>query len=239
MAGDPSVATSGTLALACVRGGADLLELGIPFNNSIVDGPEIRAAGVRSLRAGTRPRDVLALATRLRRETEIPILLTTYVSPVLAMGPHAFAHECREAGVDGVIVPDLSFEESEEVRSNLDACGVEHVQLVRPSLSQDRARAIGRGSRGFLYIVARSGATGEQADIPGDLAERLRLLRRWTSLPLVVGFGISTRDQVRAVSQMGADGVVVGSAIVRTIREDPTPEKVEAFVRELAMGVRR
>jgi tryptophan synthase alpha chain len=239
MAGDPTVATSETLALACQRGGADLLELGIPYADATADGPEIRAAGIRSLRAGTRPRDVFDLATRLRRKTEIPILLMTYVKPILSIGPDAFASECSEAGVDGVIVPDLPFEETDEVRTRLDACGVEHVQLIAPSIPEARARAIGRASRGFVYVVSRSGTTGERADIPSDLAERLRVLRGCTSLPLAVGFGISTREQVRAVARMGADGVVVGSAIVGTINDDPRPEAIEAFVRDLAIGVRR
>ncbi len=239
MAGDPTLSRSETLALACERGGADLLELGIPFSNPIADGAEIQAAGLRSLRAGTRPCDVLDLATRLRRKTEIPIILTTYMSPVRGMGLAAFAARCAEAGVDGVIVPDLSLEESDEMRSNLDAHGVEHIQLVAPSTPGHRARAIGRASRGFLYVVARSGTTGAHVGIPPGLATRLRLLRRCTTLPLAVGFGISTKDQVHAVARMGADGVAVGSATVRTIREDSRPEAVEAFVRDLAVGVKR
>jgi tryptophan synthase alpha chain len=239
MAGDPTVAISGTLALECERGGADLLEIGVPCVDPVADGPEIRAASIRSLSAGTRPRDVLALVARLRRKSEIPILLITYADPVLAMGADSFASQCSEAGVDGVIVPDLSIEESGEVRSKLDAHGVEHVQLVAPSIPEDRVRAISRASRGFLYVVARSGATGTRSDIPPKLADRLRFLRRCTSLPLAVGFGISTTEQVRAVTRTGADGVAVGSAIVRTIRDDPRPESVEAFVRDLAVGAKR
>src|SRR5712692_1895746 len=239
MAGDPTLPKSETLALACERGGAELLELGIPFSNPIRDGSGIQAATVRSLRAGTRPRDVLALATCLRRRTEIPIILTTYMSPVRGMGLAAFASQCSKADVDGVIVPDLSLEESDEMRSNLDGHGVEYIQLVAPSTPGHRARSIGRASRGFLYVVARSGTTGAHADIPLDLETRLRLLRRCTSLPLAVGFGISTRDHVHAVARMGADGVAVGSATVRTIREDSRPEAVEAFVRDLYAGVKR
>lgn len=238
MAGDPSLPTSETLALACERGGADLLELGIPVRNPIADGPEIQAAGVRSLRAGTRPRDVLALAARLRRKTEIPIILTTYMNPVFSMGLDNFAAKCSESGVDGVIVADMSPEESDKIRSSFDANGVEHVQLVAPSTPEDRARAIGRASRGFLYVVARSGTTGVHADIPPELAERLRRLRHSTTLPLAVGFGISTKDQVRAVARMGADGVVVGSAIVQAIREGSKAEAIEAFVRNLATGLK-
>ncbi len=238
MAGDPTLSMSETLALACARAGADLLELGVPFSDPIADGVEIQAAGVRSLRAGTRPRDVLTLAGRLRRKTEVPIVLMTYMNPVLAMGLDDFASKSSEAGVDGVIVPDLSLEESDEVRSVFDAHGVDHIQLVAPSTPEDRARAVGDASRGFLYVVARYGTTGTHADLSPQLEERLRVLRRCTSLPLAVGFGVSTRDQVRTVARMGADGVVIGSAIVQKIGEDPNPEAVESFVRGLAAGVK-
>lgn len=239
MAGDPNLAASEKLALACVRGGADVLEFGIPFSDPIADGPEIQAAGQRALRAGTRPRDVLDLAARVRRESEIPLVLMTYVNPVLALGMRPFAEHAAAAGVDGVIVPDLPLEESGELRGTLDGAGLDLIQLVAPSTPEDRARRIGTASRGFLYVVSRYGTTGVRAGLPPELGGRLAALRRDTSLPLAVGFGVSTRDHVEALHSLGADGVVVGSAIVSRIGESPRPDAVEAFVAGLTAGPSR
>lgn len=239
MAGDPDLSTCERLALACVRGGADVLELGIPFSDPIADGPEIQAAGQRALRAGTRPRDVLELASRIRRGCEAPLILMTYLNPILAMGPESFAQRATAAGVDGVIAPDLPLEESGGLREVLDNAQVDLIQLVAPSTPDERTRAIGRASRGFLYVVARYGTTGTRVGLPPELGERLAVLRRETSLPLAVGFGVSTPDHVRALATLGADGVVVGSAIVSRVAESPQPEAVEAFVGGLAAGTRR
>lgn len=239
MAGDPDLARCEQHALACIRGGANLLELGIPFSDPIADGPEIQAAGQRALNAGTRPADVLELAARLRRESDVPLVLMTYLNPVLAMGLKPFATRASAAGVDGVIVPDLSLEESGEVRDVLDAAQVDLIQLVAPSTPEGRARAIGAASRGFLYVVARYGTTGTRAGLPTELGPRLTALRRETSLPLAVGFGVSTPEHVRALAALGADGVVVGSAIVSEIAHASRPEDVEAFVGGLASGLHR
>ena len=238
MAGDPDLATTEKMALACIRGGADLVELGVPFSDPIADGPEIQAAGQRALRAGTRPRDVLDLAARLRRGSDAPLLLMTYLNPVLAMGLTPFAERAAAAGVDGVIVPDLSLEESPEIRGVLDGAQIDLVQLVAPSTPDGRAAAIGAVSRGFVYVVARYGTTGTRSDLPEGLRSRLQALHHTASLPLAVGFGVSTPDHVRTLATSGADGIVVGSAIVRMAAEEADPEAVEAFVRELASGVR-
>ncbi len=238
MAGDPDLHTSERLALACIRGGANLLELGLPFSDPIADGPEIQAAGQRALKAGTRPGDVLDLVARLRRECDVPLLVMTYLNPMLATGVQPFADRASAAGVDGIIVPDLSLEESPEVREVLDAAQIDLVQLVAPSTMEARARAIGAASRGFVYVVARYGTTGVRSDLPEDLHGRIAALHRATSLPLAVGFGVSTPDHVRTLAAAGADGVVVGSAIVRKAAEAADPGSVEAFVRGLASGVR-
>ena len=239
MAGDPRIETTEALAHACVRGGVDVLELGVPFSDPIADGPDIQAASARSLKGGTKPRDVLALAARLRSVLKVPIVLMTYANPILAMGIDGFAKNAKDAGVDGVIVPDLPLEESNEIRQVLDAHGIDHIQLVAPSTPEDRARAIGQASRGFLYVVARYGTTGVRAALPDEIAARIQVLRRATRLPLAVGFGVSNAEHVRSLTRMGADGVVVGSAIVRRVAEDPRPEAIEQFVAELAEGLRR
>ncbi len=237
MAGDPDLRTTEKLAFACERGGADVVELGIPFSDPIADGPEIQMAGQRALRAGTKPRQILDLVARLRRETEMPLVVMSYLNPILAIGLDSFAERAREAGLDGLIVPDLSLEESGEVRAALDPRGIDHVQLVSPATAVERARAIGKASRGFLYVVARYGTTGVRSDLPEDLSARLFALHRATSLPLAVGFGISGKDHVLRLAASGADGIVVGSAIVHQVAQDPDPKAVERFVAELASGL--
>lgn len=239
MAGDPGLERSEALALACVRGGADVVELGIPFSDPIADGPEIQAAGQRALKARTRPRDVLDLAARLRRASEVPLVLMTYMNPILAMGTEPFAERAASSGVDGVIVPDLSLEESGDLQEALDDVHLDLVQLVAPSTETARARAIGAASRGFLYVVARYGTTGVRSGLPPDLGRRLAALHGASSLPLAVGFGVSTADHVQSLAALGADGVVVGSAIVNRAAETPDPNALESFVRGLAAAVHR
>lgn len=238
MAGDPDITTTERLALACVRGGANILELGIPFSDPIADGPEIQAAGHRALKAGTRPRDVLDLSARLARQTAVPLVLMTYLNPVLAIGLDAFTMRAAGAGVDGLIVPDLSLEDSGEVRGTTDTHGIDLVQLVAPSSSPGRARALAAASRGFLYVVARYGTTGTRSRLPEDLPGRLIELRSMSRLPLAVGFGVSSVDHVRALAAAGADGVVVGSAIVQRVADGARPDDVEGFVHGLAVGLR-
>lgn len=237
MAGDPDLPRTQGFALACERGGADVLEIGIPFSDPIADGPEIQRAGQRALRSGTRPRDVLGLAASLRQRSEIPIVLMSYANPIYAMGLETFSERARDAGVDGVIVPDLSWEASDEIRGPFDACGVDVIQMVAPSTPPERAAAIAGSSRGFLYVVARFGTTGAQPDLPDDLPARISDLHRATDLPLAVGFGVTTAAHVRALAAAGADGIVVGSAIVQKIGEDPKPEVVERFVAELTLSL--
>jgi tryptophan synthase alpha chain len=237
MAGDPNLRTTEDLALACEAGGADILELGIPFSDPIADGSEIRQASERALRSGTRPHDVLDLAARLREQTRMPLVLMTYANPVLAMGVSRFAADSAASGVDGVILPDVSLEGSGEFREPFDQEGLDHIQLVSPSTPLGRAAEIGRASRGFLYVVAWHGTTGVRSNLPEDLPSRIRSLHGVTQLPLAVGFGVSTRGQVRALAAAGADGVVVGSAIIRLASEDRHPARVQQFVGQLAAGL--
>jgi len=237
MAGDPDLRRTEDFARACEQGGADVIELGIPFSDPIADGPEIQRAGQRSLRSGTRTRDVLGLAASLRRRSEIPLVLMSYANPVYAMGLETFAEQARDAGVDGVIVPDLSWEDSDEISGALDGCGLDGIQLVAPSTSVERAAAIAESSRGFLYVVSRFGTTGARPDLSDDLPARISDLHRVTDLPLAVGFGVTTAAHVRALAGAGADGIVVGSAIVRRIGEDAKPEAIARFVAELTSSL--
>ena len=158
----------------------------------------------------------------------------TYLNPVLAIGLGDFADLASTAGVDGVIIPDLSFEESDGVAATFSAHGIDAIQLVAPSTPPARAQAIALASRGFLYVIARYGTTGVRTSLPEDLTSRLAALKKGTSIPLAVGFGVSTPEHVHALRDAGADGVVVGSAIVRKATEDPSPAAVERFVAALA-----
>jgi tryptophan synthase alpha chain len=237
MAGDPDLLRTEDFARACEQGGADVIELGVPFSDPIADGPEIQRAGQRSLRAGTRLRDVLGLAASVRRRSEIPLVLMSYANPLYAMGLETFAEQARDTGVDGLIVPDLSWEDSDEISGALNGCGLDGIQLVAPSTPVERAAAIAESSRGFLYLVSRFGTTGAQPVLSHDLPARISDLHRVTDLPLAVGFGVTTAAHVRALAGAGADGVVVGSAIVRRIGEDAKPEAIARFVAELASSL--
>ncbi|HVE86527.1 MAG TPA: tryptophan synthase subunit alpha [Myxococcales bacterium] len=237
MGGDPDIPTSLDLALACARGGADILEIGMPFSDPIADGPVIQRAAERSLKAGTTVAGCLELAAELRRQLpDTPLALMGYLNPVLSMGTGAFVLRCAEAGVDAIILPDLPVEEAAQLREQAAACGVGLVFLIAPTSTPARATAALDASTAFAYFVSVTGVTGARAALPEETATRLDALRRPEGPPVVVGFGVSTSDQVRALGTH-ADGVVVGSAIVfRIAQPDSSAQKVarvESFVRSL------
>jgi tryptophan synthase alpha chain len=238
-AGDPDLpATHGILA-ALARGGADLIEIGVPFSDPIADGPVNQRSAERALRNGVSLRDVLDLAAALPRDDRPPIVLFTYYNPIHRMGAGSFARAAGEAGVDGVLVTDLPPEEATELAAALRAVGVDLIFLVAPTSSKDRVERICREGRGFIYFVSRTGVTGVREDLPEDLPEQVRAVRDACRgrLPIAVGFGIGTRRQVEAIARF-ADGVVVGSALVRLIEElGAAPDRdarIEAFCRDLA-----
>jgi len=237
MGGDPDLPASLELALACARGGADILEIGMPFSDPIADGPVIQRASERSLKAGTTAAGCLELAAQLRRKLpDTPVALMGYLNPVLTMGPDAFFGRCAEAGADAAILPDLPVEEAEDFRALAKKHGVGLVFLIAPTSTPARARAALDASTAFAYFVSVTGVTGARAALPAETAARLDELRRPEGPPVVVGFGVSTAEQVRALGDH-ADGVVVGSAIVSRIAEPGAAAeraaRVEAFVRSL------
>ena len=217
-AGDPSLATTARLVIEAERRGADVVELGIPFSDPIADGPVVQRAGQRALAAGVSLRRVLELMRSLRGEVRAPIVLMTYYNPVLSFGVPAFAETAGKVGVDGVIVVDLPPEEAGPLRAETDAAGIDMIHLAAPTSTADRVRMIARQTRGFVYLVARTGVTGERSALPKDLESQVRALRLVTTKPVCVGFGIGRPDQAAAVGRL-ADGVIVGSAIVRLIEE--------------------
>ena len=241
MGGDPDLATSREMALACVRGGADLLEIGVPFSDPIADGPTIQAAGERALANGTTLEACLGLAAEVRRGTEAPIALMGYVNPVLALGEARFLDGCARSGVDAVILPDLPPEEAGDFARLARERGVGTVFLLAPTSTEARLAAACAAATGFVYFVSVTGVTGARKALPAELSGQLARVRAASRVPVVVGFGVSTPDQARVLGRL-ADGVVVGSAIVERIAAGGSRQaraaRVTRFVRALrrAMG---
>jgi tryptophan synthase alpha chain len=234
MAGYPSLDASAEAGLAAAAAGADLIELGIPFSDPLADGPVIHAAGTQALAAGATPHGALRVCERIA--AELPVVLMVYVNVVLSAGAKAFALRAAAAGASGLIVPDLPHDESDEVRAACDVEGLALVPLVAPTTTSERVAEIGASARGFVYTVSLTGITGERDELPPRLAETVERVRAATSVPVAVGFGISTGAQAAAVAEL-ADGVIVGSRIVRAAGEGG-PAAVGAVVAELAEALR-
>lgn len=213
-AGDPDLETSERQCREALENGVDVLELGVPFSDPTADGPVIQAAGRRSLAAGTTVAKVLALAQRLRRDFQTPIVLFGYVNPFFSYGYEKLARDAAAAGVDAFLVVDLPFEESGEFRVHLDAAGLDFITLVAPTTPDDRLQVIFQGARGFVYYIMVKGVTGARAQVASDVAAHLVRLKQQTRLPVVAGFGVSNGAQAKAAS-VGAAGIVVGSALVK------------------------
>lgn len=232
MGGFPSLESSAAAGEAAVRAGADIIELGVPFSDPLADGPVIHAAATEALAAGATPRAVLGVCERLAQH--VPVVLMVYANVVLAAGAEAFALRAAAAGASGLIVPDMPHDEAAELRSACDAEGLALVPLVAPNTTVERIQEIGAAARGFVYAVSVAGTTGERDDLPPGLEEAVGRVRSATDVPVAVGFGISTAEQVRAVAGI-ADGVIVGSRLVRAAAEGP--EAVGRAVEELSRGV--
>jgi tryptophan synthase alpha chain len=229
MAGDPSLEETRRLVVEAEKRGADAIELGVPFSDPLADGPVIQRAGLRALTGGTTLSRVLETVATLRTQVGLPIALMTYYNPVFVFGLKGFARTAVDAGVDGLIVPDLPYEESGPLRAEAEPAGLDLVQFVAPTSTPSRVKAIARLSRGFIYLVSLTGITGERRELPRDLDAQIRTLRLVTTKPVCVGFGVSTSEQAAAVGKL-ADGVIVGSALVRLIeRHAGTPELIDQF----------
>lgn len=212
-AGDPSLAKTEEFILEMERAGADLVEIGIPFSDPIAEGVVIQEADIRSLAAGTTTDKVFDMVLDLRKKTEIPLVFMTYVNPVFHYGYEKFFSRCQEAGIDGIIIPDLPFEEKGELEDIAAAHGVDLISMIAPT-SKQRIRDIAREAKGFLYVLSSMGVTGTREEIRTDLGEILKEIRKVTDLPAAVGFGINTPEQAAEIAAV-ADGVIVGSAIVK------------------------
>jgi tryptophan synthase alpha chain len=238
-AGDPSPARTPSIVAALVRGGADLIELGVPFSDPVADGPVIQLAGERALKAGTTLRKVLEIAAEIRLHSEVPLLLFTYLNPVLRYGLERLAEDAARCGIDGCLLIDASVEEAGEYVAAMHRHGLDTVFLAAPTSTPRRLQLVAQYSTGFVYLVSRTGVTGVQESISSQVSPLVSAMRRATSLPLAVGFGISRPAHVAELGRQ-VEAVVVGSAIVRAIeqhRESPAlEEELERLVCTLKAG---
>ncbi|MEB3324110.1 MAG: tryptophan synthase subunit alpha [Cyanobacteriota bacterium] len=217
MAGDPDLATTAATLLALQANGADLIELGIPYSDPLADGPVIQAAASRALAAHTTPAGVLALLASLRGQLEVPVILFTYSNPLLNKGMETFCRQAAEAGAAGLVVPDLPLEEAEKLSPIAAAHGLDLVLLVAPTTPTDRMVRIHASSRGFTYLVSVTGVTGVRAALESRVEPLVRALKKQGGCPVAVGFGISGPEQAHQVKLWGADGAIVGSALVKVM----------------------
>ncbi len=238
--GDPDLETTEDVVLAAVENGADLIELGIPFSDPTAEGPVIQAANLRALtlNGGVTTDEIFAMVRRLRRKVEIPLVFMTYANVVFSYGAERFIRTCQDIGIDGLILPDIPFEEKEEFQPLCSKYGVDLVSFIAPT-SENRISMIAREAEGFLYVVSSLGVTGVRSEIRTDIAAMARLVRQNTDIPFAVGFGISTPEQAREMARV-ADGVIVGSAIIRILEEygKDAPEYVGAYVKKMKEAIR-
>ena len=235
-AGDPNLSITEKLSLQFARLGVDILELGVPFSDPLADGPTIQAASGRALKNKINLTDVFKLVKKLRRKIELPIALLTYYNIIFRFGLNSFVKQAKLCGVDGVIVPDLPMEEAKDLIKQAKKLRLATIFLLAPTSNLKRIRGISSRSSGFIYYVSLTGTTGARKILPRDLIAHIRQIKRITSKPVCVGFGISNPEQAKMISRM-ADGVIVGSAIIKVIeknlrKKDLVP-KVVKFVRGL------
>jgi tryptophan synthase alpha chain len=232
--GDPDLATTREIVLAAIEAGADVIELGVPFSDPIADGPVIQRASERALKNGTSLADVLRLAREVRQQSNAGLVVFSYCNPVLRMGLETFCAAAVDSGVDGALLTDMTVEEAGEYRRCMKGHDLATIFLAAPTSTDDRLRKITQACSGFVYAVSRTGVTGTQKELASDAADLARRIRRHTSLPIAVGFGISSAQQFAEVGQF-ADAAAVGSAIVQTIEQNPgqAPQAVAELIRSL------
>jgi tryptophan synthase alpha chain len=237
MGGFPDLETSRRIGIAYADSGADLIEFGVPFSDPLADGPVIHAAGTAALRAGATLPGVLEVAGQVA--AHVPVVIMCYSNPILARGLERFLDDLAAGGVSGLIVPDLPLEEAPDTLAACDARGLALVPLVAPTTPEPRLAAIGARARGFVYAVSLTGTTGERARLDSALSAVIARTSARTDVPVAVGFGIATPEQAAAAAAAGADGVIVGSRLVRAAGEASDPvEAVGALVRELAAALK-
>lgn len=235
--GDPDMITTREIILAAIAAGADVIELGVPFSDPVADGPVIQRASERALKNGASLRDVLQLAREVRTQSEAGLVVFSYANPVLRMGLERFCSAAADAGVDGVLLIDMTLEEADEYRRCMQEHGLAAIFLAAPTSTDQRLKKIAQACNGFVYAVSRTGVTGAQKQLAGDARQLVRRIRKYTHLPVAIGFGISNAQQFAEAGEF-ADAAVVGSAIVQTIEQNPgsAPQAVAELIRSLKGG---
>ncbi len=238
--GDPDLETSREVALAAIRAGADVIELGVPFSDPVADGPVIQRASERALKHGTSLAGVLDVARQIRRQSKVGLIVFSYLNPILQFGLEKFCAAAAEAGVDGALITDLPVEEAGDYLRAMKAHKLAPVFLAAPTSTDDRLRAVARNSRGFIYAISRTGITGTRQELAGDARSLVERLRKFGKLPIAVGFGVSTPEQFAEVGTF-ADAAVVGSALVQRIEENTGREAaaVAEFLSSLTGAAQR
>ncbi|MFA4916079.1 MAG: tryptophan synthase subunit alpha [Syntrophales bacterium] len=237
-AGDPSLLKTEELILALDAAGVDIIEIGVPFSDPTADGPIIQAASQRALKKGTTLNGILDMIERIRRTSEIPIVLFGYYNPVFIYGNERFAKRAEEAGVDGILVVDLPPEESGELRQYTDKLGIDFISLIAPTTPDERVSKIAKHAAGFLYYISITGVTGTAKPLLDDIKMDVNRIRAITTLPVVVGFGITTPQQSAEIAPH-ADGIVIGSAFVRMIDENSGKDDMVQIISRYAADIKK
>ena len=236
--GDPDLETTAATVRAAVANGADLIELGIPFSDPTAEGPVIQAANIRALKGGVKTDKVFSLVRELRKDVTVPMVFMTYANVVFSYGSERFISTCAEIGIDGLILPDIPFEEREEFLPVCRKYGVDLISLIAPT-SENRIGMIAKEAEGFIYLVSSLGVTGVRSEINTDLESIVSIIRKNTDIPCAIGFGISTPEQAKKMADI-SDGAIVGSAIVKQLAQYGTaaPEHIGAYVKEMKDAIR-
>lgn len=236
-AGDPDLETTMALITALDEAGVDVLEIGVPFSDPTADGPTIQAASQRSLQKGTTLSAIFHMLETVRKFTEIPIVLFGYYNPIFIYGTERFAKQAKKSGVDGILVVDLPPEESQELRQYTDRADIDFISLIAPTTSSERIGKISQKATGFLYYVSITGVTGTQKPVVSDIKKEMNRIRKQTTMPVVVGFGISTPEQAAEIA-LHAEGVVIGSAFVRLIEENGNTNNLVNIISSYAKDIK-
>ena len=237
-AGDPDIESTKKYILTMEKAGADLIEIGIPFSDPIAEGSVIQSANIRALKSKTTPEKIFNMVKEIREVSEIPLVFLTYINPVFNYGYKEFFERCKECGTDGIIIPDLPYEEKDEIKNIAEENGIDIISLIAPT-SAERIRTIAKDAKGFIYIVSSMGVTGIRSEITTDLTSIVNTVKEVTTTPAAIGFGINTTEQAKYFSSI-ADGVIVGSAIVKIIEKHGTNAGNELYnyVREMKNSIK-